>query len=336
MKLSKFLRDKLIFILFQLALILFVALIFHGFRINRELTLLCCTGFFLADVCSLFIEYMMKSRYYNRLYTYLEQIDKKQYIASVLERPAFAEAEVLTDVVQQTTKAMNDEISYYQRENDEYREYVETWVHEVKIPISCISLICENNKTDFSADIADETAKIDSFVEQALFYARSTNVERDYNISDISLEAAIKSTVKKHSKQLIATHCKLNFGHLNYTVYSDTKWLDFILGQIISNSIKYRTDHFELTFSSKENDNVIVLSITDNGVGIPECDISRVFDKGFTGENGRNFAKSTGIGLYLSKKLCEKMNLKLEISSATGKGTTLMIYFPKYKALMFE
>ena len=113
--------------------------------------------------------------------------------------PTFLEAEILVDVLKQTTKAMNDEIASSQISSNEYREYIETWIHEIKVPISCISLICENNKNEVTGAISDETDRISSYVEQALYYARSTNVEKDYSIRSISLENVVKSAIDRKS-----------------------------------------------------------------------------------------------------------------------------------------
>lgn len=116
---------------------------------------------------------------------------------------------------------------------------------------------------------------------------------------------------------------------LDYSVYADEKWLDFIIGQIIANSIKYKKEALTLWFFASENQENMILFIRDNGIGISEGDLGRVFEKGFTGENGRAFAKSTGIGLYLCKELCNKMYLGLEVQSSMGHGTTIKITFPK-------
>ncbi len=336
MKLSSFLKNKWAFLLLQSLLIAFEIFLFKVLNISYAAAILLCAVFTTINATSLAFEYVKKSHYYKNLYQTLEQMDKKQYISSVIESPDFTEAEILVDILKQATKAMNDEIAFYERKNEDYREYIETWIHEVKTPIACISLLCENSWNETSANILNEATKIDYFVEQALYYARSTNVEKDYNIHSIHIESAVKSSLKKYSRQLIATNCSISFENLDFTVYSDKKWLDFILGQLISNSIKYRSNPFALAFSASESQSNIILSIHDNGIGIPESDLSRVFEKSFTGVNGRKFGKSTGIGLYLCKRLCEKMNLKLEIESSVKKDTTLRIIFPKDKSLMFE
>lgn len=336
MKLSIFLKDKWIFLLSQTAIILFLALLLNVMKISNAANALVCICFCFITVVSLILEYHQKNCFYRQLYQNLETLEKKHYISSVIEEAGFTEGALLIDVLKQTTKSMNDEIASYRRMNTEYQDYIETWIHEIKIPISCIDLICENNKGEMASGVKEELSRIDSYVEQALYYARSTNLEKDYMIREINLDNLVKETVKKYSKQLIAAKATPCFDNLAQTVYGDPKWLEFILGQLIANSIKYKKDTLKLTFSACEEKNHVLLSISDNGVGIPENELSRIFEKGFTGSNGRNHAKSTGIGLYLCRQLCNKMHLSISASSENGQGTTMTITFPKDSRLLME
>jgi signal transduction histidine kinase len=329
MKLSSFLKDKILFLLAQSFIIVFLVLLLDVYHISLYAIILICLTIVIISFAALAYEYLIRSRYYNRLNKTLESMEQKQYIASLLEAPNFAEAEVLCEILKHVTKAMNDEIASYKISQDEYREYIETWIHEIKIPISCIDLICQNNRNDITKKISEETVRVDSYIEQALYYARSKNVASDYSIRRLSLDSLVKAAVKKHSKQLIGCGAQVKLDNLDHTVYADEKWLDFIIGQIIANSIKYKEDALTLWFSASESQENIILSIQDNGIGISESDLGRVFEKGFTGENGRAFAKSTGIGLYLCKELCTKMYLGLEAQSTVGNGTTIHITFPK-------
>ncbi len=334
MKFSTFIRDKLIFIMGQLCIILLVAFMLTAFKAGIFAVIFVCGIIIMVAAFSLWADYFRRNRYYKNMHSAFEALDQKQYLISVLDNPDFADAEIMYDVLRQTEKAMNDEIAHYRLENEEYKEYIETWIHEVKIPISCINLICENNKSSVTAAICDETSKIEGYVEQALYYARSTNLEKDYSIRTISLNKTIKNVLKKYSKELIACKSELKIQNPEYTVFTDPKWIEFIIGQVVSNSIKYRKENLKITFSAEEKNNNIILSINDNGIGIPQRDIKRVTEKGFTGENGRKFAKSTGIGLYLCKQLCSKMYLGFEIASTEGNGTTVKIVFPKDKLTM--
>lgn len=336
MRFSAFLKDKWVFLLSQTAIILFLALLLNVIEISNAANALVCICVLLITIGALALEFFQKNSFYKQLYQNLEALEKKHYISSVIGEPGFTEGVLLIDVLKQTTKSMNDEIASYRRMNTEYQDYIETWIHEIKIPISCIDLICENNKGEMTFGIKDELSRIDGYVEQALYYARSTNLEKDYMIREIKLDQLVKGTLKKYSKQLIAAKATPVFDNLSHIVYGDPKWLEFILGQLITNSIKYKKDTLELFFSASEEKNNILFSISDNGVGIPENELSRIFDKGFTGSNGRNHAKSTGIGLYLCRQLCNKMHLYISASSENGQGTTMTISFPKDSRLLLE
>jgi signal transduction histidine kinase len=171
-----------------------------------------------------------------------------------------------------------------------------------------------------------ELDRIERFVEQALFYARSGNVEDDCMIRRVALAELLADTLKNRAKYLIARKIRIRMKNLAHTVFTDPKWLSFILWQLIDNSVKYGCRNIE--FSGVQNERSVSLFIRDDGAGIPEQDVGRVFDKGFTGENGRRFGHSTGLGLYLCKKLCNKLGLGLSLSSAPGKGVVVEIVFP--------
>lgn len=331
-----FLKDKIVFLFSQTFIICFIGVILNVFNVGNEAIVLICFTLILVTAVSLMYEYIKRSRYYSKLYNVLNAMDKKHYIAQLMDEPDFFDADILYDVLKQVTKAMNDEIASHEISEREYREYIETWIHEVKLPIACIDLICENNRNEITSSISSETKRIDNFVEQALFYARSNAVEKDYSIRAINLDQILKTVVKRYSKELISCKCELVFDNLNYVVFSDTKWFEFILGQIISNCIKYRKQQFSICFSAKENEQQIILTISDNGIGIPKNNIRRVFEKGFTGENGRQFVKSTGIGLYLCKKLCDKLHIGIELDSEINVGTSIILAFPKDKAILFQ
>ena len=336
MSLMGFLKEKWLFLICQTVIVAAVSIVLFGLNFNISGIVFICFCWLLAALIPLSWEYFKKRSFYNKLYESLEMLDKKQLIVSVLESPNFIEGEILYDVLNQTQKAMNDEVAAYRHLNEDYHDYVETWIHEIKIPISCIDLICENNKNDITNSIQEELTRVDYYVEQALYYARSLNLEKDYSVRKLSLEQIVKSAVKKYAKQLIACHVKLQFKNLEKTIYSDSKWLDFILGQLISNSIKYKSGNPVLLFSAEEDKDSVRLHIHDNGIGIADSDLNRIFDKGFTGQSGRNFAKSTGIGLYLCKQLCVQMHLNIYAYSKSGSGTTMTIVFPKDSLTVFQ
>ncbi|WP_304508697.1 sensor histidine kinase [Anaerotignum sp.] len=336
MKLVKYLKDKILFIVLQTVICNFLFFVLKVYHVNNYAITLTVLAVILANIFWLIFDYTFRFLYYKKLLNNLAGMEEKYLIAGLLEEAHFTDAEILNEVIKETTKAMNDEIASYKITQDEYREYIETWIHEIKTPLSCIDIICKNNRNDVTRKIAEETQKVDNYIEQALFYARSTNVVADYSIKKLILADVVKNTVKKNSKQLIACHTQVYFDLNDFTVYADEKWLDFIIGQIVANSIKYKKENPELSFFGAEDEDSVILSIKDNGIGIPESDQAKVFEKGFTGKNGRSFAKSTGIGLYLCRILCEKMYLGLKIQSTVGEGTTLQIIFPKDRQLFMQ
>lgn len=192
-------------------------------------------------------------------------------------------------------------------------------------------MVIENNKNEVTKSIGEELEKIENYIEQALFYARSNTVEKDYYIKKIGLQEIVKDSIKKNKNLLIPGKTILNLHDLNYEVNTDSKWMSFILNQILQNSVKYKKQNhnLELEISAKQGKQNIILTLKDNGIGIKKGEITRVFEKGFTGTNGRKIGKkSTGIGLYLCKKLCDKLGLGLELNSIEGEGTEVIIVFP--------
>ncbi|NBI99680.1 sensor histidine kinase [Schaedlerella arabinosiphila] len=283
-------------------------------------------GSFLA---ALLWDYTRKKKYYCGFMALFDGLDDKTLLAELAEKPGFLDGKLLYQILHLSHKYMNDKLAEAQAMNQEYREYIEMWVHEIKTPITSAHLIIENNKNISTIRIDDELNKIDHFVEQALFYARSTTLEKDFKIEKTTLKTLVQEALKSDSKQIIEARGKPVFVNLDIPVFADRKWCVFIIGQIIANSVKYAKENLILTFEGISFDNGCSLSISDNGIGITEADIPRIFDKGFTGENGRKFGKSTGIGLYLCRKLCRKMNMEISAASSSENGTTVKITFPK-------
>ena len=192
-------------------------------------------------------------------------------------------------------------------------------------------MIIENNKNDVTKSIDEELDKVENYTEQALYYARSNAVEKDYIIIKANLKDIVNNAILKNKSMLLNQKISLDLENLNQEVYTDGKWATFIINQIIQNSIKYSKDNDKkLSIYSKAMSDKVILYIKDNGIGIKKGEITRVFEKGFTGENGRiTSKKSTGIGLYLCKKLCDKLGLAIELNSEKNKGTEVRIVFPK-------
>ena len=337
MNLRDFIKERIVFIIINSLILLFTAILLMVLKVDSFaiLFIVIING---AGILTYHIfDYLRKKQYYDEIKENMESLDKKYLISEVIEEGTFTESKLIYDVICKGNKAMNDEIGEFKRGINDYREYIELWVHEIKTPIATCKLLIENNESPLTESIGEEVCKLENYIDQALFYTRSNTLEKDYIIKEMSLSSCVNKVLNNNADSLIKKKVKISLGDLEKQVYSDSKWIEFILGQIISNSIKYMNkEHKELKIYCNENSKYVILNIEDNGAGISEKDISRVFDKGFTGENGRKFGKSTGIGLYLCKKLCKKLGLDITLISEEGKFTRVSIIFPINRMMIFE
>ena len=277
------------------------------------------------------VEYRKKKNFYNELKNNLDELDAKYLISEIINTPEFIEGKILKNTIQETGKSMLENVNLYKRLQEDYKEYIELWIHEIKIPIATSKLIIENNKNEITKSIDEELDEIENYTEQALFYARSNTVDKDYVVTKSNLQEIVNAAILKSKRALLSNKVSIELHDLEKEVYTDSTWAIFIINQIIQNSIKYsKMENKKIEMYAKANNENIVLHIKDNGIGIKKGEITRVFEKGFTGENGRIInRKSTGIGLYLCKKLCDKLGLGIELNSEKNVGTELRIIFPK-------
>lgn len=275
------------------------------------------------------VNYRKRKDYFELIEKCSADIDKKYLMSEILEIPPFIEAKPYYYLLKTSSKSMREEINKEKSTLKDYKEYIEQWIHEVKTPISLIKLIEENNRTAKSSEILMQLEEIDRYVEQALFYARSEAVDKDYLVKETSLQNCVNSVITRNKQGFILNDIDVEIENIERKVYCDNKWLEFILNQIIVNSIKYRNNKApKVKVYSCSVKNGIQLIVEDNGIGIPSDELDRVFEKGFTGNTGRLNTKSTGIGLYLCKKLCDKLGLLINIESEINSYTKVIITFP--------
>ena len=280
---------------------------------------------------SIIIEYFKRKKFYDNLLKMLEELDEKYLITEIIKTPNFLEGQIFKNSLEQIDKSMLENVNKYKYMTEDYKEYIELWIHEIKIPISASKMVIENNKNAITKSIDEELDKVENYIEQALFYARSNTVEKDYYIRKVVLKEIVNESIKKNKSSLIQEKISIDIHDLDIEVNTDNKWIVFILNQIIQNSIKYRKKENSVIeiYANQGKENVI-LYIKDNGIGIKQGEITRVFEKGFTGTNGRlSNKKSTGIGLYLCKKLCNKLGIGIELNSVQNEGTEVKLVFPK-------
>ena len=338
MKFRKFIKDKLLttfLIIFSLLTIEIFLLAYPvGIFIKAYIPIAILTMYFIG----ILIEFFIKNNYYTKLQNILDGLDEKYLITEIIDNPNFIEGKILKEILTQTDKSMVENVNKYRYIQEDYKEYIELWIHEIKIPISASKMVIENNKNDVTKSIDEELDKVENYIEQALFYARSNTVEKDYYIKKVDLKEIVNESIKKNKNILIQEKVTINIHDVNIDVFTDSKWTIFILNQIIQNSIKYKgTKQLELELFAKNNTENVTLCVKDNGIGIRKSEITRVFEKGFTGTNGRLAnKKSTGIGLYLCKKLCDKLGIAIELNSMQNEGTEVRLIFPQSSYIKLE
>ena len=326
-----FFKEKAITILLLLFGIITIEIFLMAYNVGMFIKIyipLIIMGLYMI---SIIIEYFKRKKFYDNLLKMLEELDEKYLITEIIKTPNFLEGQILKNSLEQIDKSMLENVNKYKYMTEDYEEYIELWIHEIKIPISASKMVIENNKNAITKSIDEELDKVENYIEQALFYARSNTVEKDYYIRKVVLKEIVNESIKKNKSSLIQEKISIDIHDLEIEVNTDNKWIVFILNQIIQNSIKYRKKENSVIeiYANQGKENVI-LYIKDNGIGIKQGEITRVFEKGFTGTNGRlSNKKSTGIGLYLCKKLCNKLGIGIELNSVQNEGTEVKLVFPK-------
>ena len=308
--------------------VVFITIFFIMFYLyNLPLEALIYTGSFcfLAALVASFLDFVNYRESYRKLkfleeniLNDLEDLPKSldiriDYYHKIIEK-LYEELEKLTQKNRQKNTDMDD--------------YYSMWVHQIKTPIAAMNFLLDNEEVDQKI-LQQELFKIERYVEMVLTYIRLDSISSDYVITKIKLGEVVKDSVKKYATIFINKKIKLNYVSHETMVISDKKWLSFAFEQILGNSVKYSSVGGEITIETYENK----LVIEDNGIGIKEEDLPRIFEKGFTGFNGRYEKKSSGLGLYLCKKTLDKLGHHIEISSKVGEGTRIEITFPKEDTL---
>ena len=207
---------------------------------------------------------------------------------------------------------------------EDLADYYSMWIHQIKTPIAAINFLLDNEEIDVKA-FRQELFKIERYVEMVLTYIRLGSETSDYVITSINLDEVVRENIKRYATLFINKKIKLNYVSHETYVISDKKWLGFAFEQLLSNAIKYTKSGGEISINISESK----LIIEDNGIGIYEEDLPRIFEQSFTGLNGRYEKKSSGLGLYLCKKTLDKLQHKIEITSEVNKGTKVIVSFPK-------
>ena len=308
--------------------IVFIAIFFIMFYLyNLPLEALIYTGSFcfLAALIASFSDYANYKESYKKL-NFLEQNILNDLDA--LPKSLDIRIDYYHKIIEKLYEELEKLTQENRQKNTDMVDYYSMWVHQIKTPIAAMNFLLDNEEVDQKI-LQQELFKIERYVEMVLTYIRLDSISSDYVITKINLDEVVKDSVKKYATIFINKKIKLNYVSHETMVISDKKWLSFAFEQILGNSVKYSSSGGEITIDTCDNK----LVIEDKGIGIKEEDLPRIFEKGFTGFNGRYEKKSSGLGLYLCKKTLDKLGHHIEISSTVGKGTRVEITFPKEDTL---
>ena len=330
MKYIDYLKDNIVSIIIYISTCFLIFLMLNAFKLDISVNILTIVILLLCGVSITLFNFYRKNKFYKSYLNGLNKLSKKYLILETIPEPSSYEERIMVDSLYEINKSMIENINEYQRNINEFKEFVEIWIHEVKIPISSMVLKCHNNKEKYDKSLLSIIRRLDNNIDEILYYVRSENTEKDFSISEVDLKDVIHNVSIKNKDDLLENDIKFEANVKKAIVNTDKKWLEFIVNQIINNSIKYKKDKDSvIRISSREEDDKTVLEIYDNGIGIPSKDISRVFEKSFTGSNGRDKVKSTGMGLYIIKKLCDKLGHNIYIESVEKEYTKVIIEFGK-------
>ena len=329
MKIVEYLKDRFKYIILFIIIISIIDIYLFAIDIfKHQYEELLYLNFLILIISFIFfiIDYINLKNKYNDI---LRCLENYKDIDTYLISGKSIEDNIMKDIIENLKSQNNEEIKQYRNSLKELDEYIAKWVHEIKIPISALDIITDRlNSIEDSIDIKNQVAKINFLVNSILYSSRSSSMFEDIFFNKIKLDKIVKSSIKNNSFLLIKNNIEVMLNNLDYNVFTDIKCISYILDQIINNAIKYSKQKGKIEFSARDIENGVVFSIKDYGIGIEPEDIRRVFDKGFTGINGRNrLFKSTGMGLYFAKNMIDKLGHKIEVSSKKDEYTIFNIYF---------
>ena len=313
-----------VYILFIVFILIFF-IMFYLYNLPLEALIYTGSFCFLAALIASFSDYANYKESYKKL-NFLEQNILNDLDA--LPKSLDIRIDYYHKIIEKLYEELEKLTQENRQKNTDMVDYYSMWVHQIKTPIAAMNFLLDNEEIDRKI-LQQELFKIERYVEMVLTYIRLDSISSDYVITKINLDEVVKDSVKKYATIFINKKIKLNYVSHETMVISDKKWLSFAFEQILGNSVKYSSAGGEITIETCENK----LVIEDKGIGIKEEDLPRIFEKGFTGFNGRYEKKSSGLGLYLCKKTLDKLGHHIEISSTVGKGTRVEITFPKEDTL---
>lgn len=299
--------------------VLIVAVIFSLYDLPLEAVL------YAAMLCAVFLGIVLCIRFlhFRKRYQELQRvIGNITLMTEQIPAPESLPEAVYAEMLERLRAYCYESQNRYHQERIASIDYYTTWVHQIKTPISVMQMILQTEDTEDYRALSAELFRIEQYVEMVLHWFRLDSTANDFVIETVSLDAVIRTAIRKYAPQFIRKKIRILYDGTDAVVLTDKKWLLFILEQLLSNAVKY-TESGSVTVSVQEQ----TLQIADTGIGIAPEDLPRIFEKGYTGYNGRADHKSTGLGLYLCKKTADKLSHRLYAASEVGQGSTFWINF---------
>lgn len=313
-----YLKDNLKFLGGVLSLTLIYLIVFFLYNLPLEPIFYGLVLFFVAVIISLIIGFI---KYKNKHYRLKNILDNGVISIENLEESKSLIEEDYKDIISLVFNEKAKEVAKGEREREEILDYFTLWAHQIKTPIAASKILLQREENDYNLAISNEVFKIEQYVNMVLSYLRLDEMSSDLVLKEYSLDDIVKQAIRKYSRLFIGKRISLNYEPLNLNIVTDEKWLLFVIEQVLSNAIKYTKEGGKISIYNIGK----TLVIEDNGIGIEKSDLPRVFEKGFTGFNGRSDKKSTGLGLYLCNNILKKLSHKIEIESEVLKFTRVKI-----------
>lgn len=316
-----YIKSKIKSIFMFLILSLIFAAVFYLYNLNVEAVLYASLLSLVPIIIFSTFDFI---RFLNKVKTLSHILESANVTIDDLPKSQDITEKSYQDIIRTLYQNNLNLISRTDTEKSDLLDYYTLWAHQIKTPISATRLLLQSKKTT-NSEISIELFKIEQYVEMVLQYLRVKNINSDFVFKNYDLDMIIKQAIRKYSKIFIGKKISLEYSDVNCNVLTDEKWITFVIEQILSNALKYTNQGKISIYMESENSKILI--IEDTGIGIAAEDLPRIFEKGFTGYNGRLNKKSTGIGLYLCKTILNKLSHKINIESDLGEGVTVKIDF---------
>ncbi|MFB5088725.1 sensor histidine kinase [Psychrobacillus sp. PGGUH221] len=320
-----FMREHLIFLIFQFLLVLFIMLLYwlDGFR-NVDTAIYSIVISSILTITFLGTLFVKKYSFYKKILSVPTKIEV--VLQKEAQSPEIKQVELY---LQHIYRLYQKEVQLLYARQNRHLQFMNSWVHQMKTPISVLELMIQEKEVIDSLSVSEETDRLKRGLEAVLMNARLDTFEEDMQIEQVDLKQLVTQVVTENKRLFIGNHVFPVISiEENCMITTDRKWIHFVIAQFLTNAVKYTFEkNKKVYFETTKKDHKIIFSVRDEGIGIPASDIKRVTKAFFTGENGRKTGESTGMGLYLAQEICNRLGHEMIISTTVGEGTTVSIMF---------